>query len=84
MKAVADGVDQLFNGKAIDGPKRRKFGFVLVVFPFRKGRGQVRFVSNTTKRRATRELQKLADDLAGSSTWPAAKPVRARPRQRPS
>jgi len=49
MVAVAQALDELFNGDA-KGPDRRT-GFVLLVFPFGEGEGRCNYISNGASRR---------------------------------
>jgi hypothetical protein len=59
MVAVAQGLDELFNGQ-IGGPGR-KTGFVLMVFPFdnpAKGDGRCNYISNGADRRDIVTLMK--------------------------
>jgi hypothetical protein len=57
MNAVAQGLDQIFNGKA-KGPDR-KVGFVLLVFPFGDASGnRCNFISNGADRRDVVTLMK--------------------------
>jgi hypothetical protein len=49
MVAVAQALDELFNGAA-KGPAR-KTGFVLLVFPFGDGEGRCNYISNGADRR---------------------------------
>jgi len=45
MKAVADGIDKIFNGE--ERPK--KTGFVLLVFPFHDHEGRCNYISNAER-----------------------------------
>jgi hypothetical protein len=49
MVAVAQALDELFNGD-VKGPAR-KTGFVLLVFPFGEGEGRCNYISNGADRR---------------------------------
>ena len=49
MVAVAQALDELFNGE-VKGPAR-KTGFVLLVFPFGETEGRCNYVSNGADRR---------------------------------
>jgi hypothetical protein len=49
MGAVAQTLDEFFNGKA--GGPDRKTGFVLLVFPFGDHEGRCNFISNGADRR---------------------------------
>jgi hypothetical protein len=49
MQAVAQTLDEFFNGKA--GGPDRKTGFVLLVFPFEDHEGRCNFISNGADRR---------------------------------
>jgi hypothetical protein len=48
MNAVAQALDELFNGP-VKGPAR-KTGFVLLVFPFGEGDGRCNYISNGANR----------------------------------
>jgi hypothetical protein len=48
MVAVAQALDELFNGEA-KGPARQT-GFVLLVFPFGSGEGRCNYISNGASR----------------------------------
>ena len=56
MQAVAQGLDQIFNGKAKG--KDRKTGFVLLVFPFGDHGGRANYISNGADRRDVVNLMK--------------------------
>jgi hypothetical protein len=47
MKAVADGIDKIFNGDTRG--KDRKTGFVLLVFPFHDHEGRCNYISNADR-----------------------------------
>ena len=49
MVAVAQGLDEIFNGQI--GGKGRKTGFVLLVFPFDGADGRCNYISNGADRR---------------------------------
>lgn len=49
MVAVAQALDELFNGEARGSD--RKTGFVLLVFPFGEGEGRCNYISNGASRR---------------------------------
>ena len=49
MTAVAQALDELFNGDAKGSA--RKTGFVLLVFPFGEGEGRCNYISNGADRR---------------------------------
>lgn len=49
MVAVAQGLDELFNGPA-KGPARQT-GFILLVFPFGEGEGRCNYISNGADRK---------------------------------
>lgn len=48
MKAVAQAVDEMFNGK-VKG-KDKKTGFILMVFPFENHGGRCNYMSNADRR----------------------------------
>ena len=49
MVAVAQALDELFNGP-VKGPTRQT-GFVLLVFPFGEGEGRCNYISNGADRK---------------------------------
>jgi hypothetical protein len=49
MNAVAQGLDEVFNGEARG--KDRKVGFVLLVFPYGEGEGRCNYISNGADRK---------------------------------
>lgn len=49
MNAIAQGLEEVFNGK-VKGPAR-KVGFVLLVFPFGEGEGRCNYISNGADRK---------------------------------
>jgi hypothetical protein len=48
MKAVAHGIDEIFNGEA--KRQARAVGFVLLVFPFGEREGRCNYISNGAAR----------------------------------
>jgi hypothetical protein len=50
MVAIAQSLDEVFNGEGVKG-KDRKVGFVLLVFPFRDDSGRCNYISNGADRR---------------------------------
>jgi hypothetical protein len=49
MMAIAQGLDEIFNGEAKGND--RKVGFVLLVFPFGEGEGRCNYISNGADRK---------------------------------
>jgi hypothetical protein len=49
MNAIANALDDLFNGP-VKGPARQT-GFILLVFPFGEGEGRCNYISNGASRK---------------------------------
>jgi hypothetical protein len=56
MNAVAQAIDQLFNGAATGD--KREVGFVLLLFPFGEKEGRCNYISNGADRRDVVTLMK--------------------------
>jgi hypothetical protein len=54
MNAVAGGLDEIFNGQR--GGPGRKYGFVLLVFPFGETEGRCNYISNGANREDVEKL----------------------------
>jgi len=61
MKAIAQSLDQIFNGAKAGNVKERTWGFVVLVFPFGDDTGRANMISNGADRR---DLIKLFRETA--------------------
>lgn len=67
MNAVAESLDELFNGKALPGlPRPKKIGFVLLTAEFGKiEKGRVNYISNGEREDMLKMMKEMIDRAEG-------------------
>lgn len=65
MRALAEIVDEMFNGSDRPPHGVRRTGFVLLVFPFGEENGRMNYMSNADRLDMVKAIEELLDNMRG-------------------